>query len=72
MYSSTMSSFLGTGWIVRIVHVYRKTNHLVDELANYAFTLPLDFQYLDNISNIVESLVSNDDRRPAYSRQFRV
>jgi len=32
-------SYFSKNWLVRISHVYRETNRLTDELANYTFYL---------------------------------
>ncbi|CAA7049841.1 unnamed protein product [Microthlaspi erraticum] len=35
--------FLRRDWLVRVIHVYREVNRVVDSLANHAFSLPLGF-----------------------------
>ena len=64
--------FISRDWIVRITHVYRETNRLADELANYAFTLPLGFYALDSCPLCLESIVEDDVRGTTFLRQVRL
>ncbi|KAG7547784.1 Ribonuclease H domain [Arabidopsis suecica] len=52
--------FLSKDWIVRINHVYREANRLVDGLANYAFSLPLGFHMFDVPPDCVNSIMLED------------
>lgn len=65
-------SFISRDWIVRISHVYRESNRLVDELANYAFSLPLDFHTFKACPPCVALIVDDDIRGTTVSRNVRV
>lgn len=64
--------FLSRDWIVWVSHVYREANRLADGLANYAFTLTLDFLALDVAPSVVESLVEDDVRGASVPRHVRL
>ncbi|KAG7586822.1 Ribonuclease H domain [Arabidopsis thaliana x Arabidopsis arenosa] len=61
--------FIARDWIVRISHVYREANRLADGLANYAFSLRLGFHLLESVPSCVASVVLDDVRGTAISRQ---
>jgi len=58
-------------WLVRVTHVYREANRLVDGLANYAFSLPLGFHMLDVVPPFVAMIVEDNDRGTAFPRHVR-
>ena len=64
--------FLSKDWRVEVSHVYREANRLADGLANYAFSLPFGFQFLEVVPPEVDSLLSDDVIGSARPRQVRV
>ncbi|KAG7556617.1 Ribonuclease H-like superfamily [Arabidopsis suecica] len=64
--------FISKNWIVRISHVYREANRLADGLANYAFSLPLDFHSLISTPDCVNSIMLEDTRGSSYPRHVRL
>ena len=62
--------FLSRDWIVRICHVYRKTNRLADILANYAFTLPFGFHSFDIQLEFVSLILLEDINGSPYPRDI--
>ncbi|KFK31801.1 hypothetical protein AALP_AA6G160600 [Arabis alpina] len=64
--------FISRDWIVRIVHVYREANRLADGLANYAFSLPLGFLFLESIPDSVRLIFAEDASGTAIPRQIRM
>lgn len=55
-----------------VVHVYSKVKRLADGLANYAFTLPLDFHMLLATPEVVCPIVLEDAQGMAIVRQMRM
>lgn len=53
-------TFFSRDWIVRVTHVYRKTNRLAEGLANYVFSLHLGFHSFDSCPSVVHSIMLVD------------
>lgn len=64
--------FLAKDWTVRISHVYREANRLADELANYAFSLPLGFHSFYSSPDCVRPIVLEDANGFTSSRRVRL
>ena len=64
--------FLTRNWLVRIVHVYREANRLIDGLANLAFSFPFGFHRLYAAPLDVVSLLQEDIDGPLRQRQTRL
>lgn len=64
--------FISRDWIVRISHKYRETNRLADELANYAFSLPLGFQFFYVCPDAVYSVMLEDRNGMSFPRHVRL
>ena len=52
--------FISKDWIVKISHVYREANHLVDGLANYAFTLSFGLYVFEFVPGSVVAIFLED------------
>ncbi|CAA7019711.1 unnamed protein product [Microthlaspi erraticum] len=59
-------------WIVRVSHVYREANCLADGLANYAYSFPVGFSYLDVVLVEVVSLFEADELGSTRPRRIRM
>ena len=55
-------------WEVRISHIYRETNHVVDFLASIGHSTPLGVCFFDSIPNGLGSLLSDDIAGVSFSR----
>ena len=64
--------FLSKDWIVRVSHVYREANRLVDGLANYAFTLPLGFHLFGSAPDCVTPILLEDANGVSRIRNVRL
>ena len=64
--------FLKKDWTVRLTHMYRESNHLVEGLANYAFSRPLGLQLLDPCPKSVYSSCLEDARESSWPRCVRL
>jgi len=64
--------FIARDWLVRVTHVYREANRLADGLANYAFTLPIGLQLLDDCPASVNSIMVEDSVGTSFPRNIRL
>ncbi|CAA7012828.1 unnamed protein product [Microthlaspi erraticum] len=52
--------FISRDWIVRVTHVYREANCVVDALANHAFSLPFGFFSFTSTPAEISALLLGD------------